>query len=172
MTNTPNQEPSIALPVIAMVFFILFWPIGVILSIVSLVKYGSFKGSTAKTLSIIALVMNVGLAVPVCGIVAAIAIPNFVKFQCRSKQSEAKTNLKMLMVLQEGHRGLNAAYAPDLATVEFQPSGAVVRYTYSLLEADDMKFVAEARGIGEMAGDVWTINNTGALVNVDNVCAR
>ena len=34
------------------------------------------------------------IVVAIIGILAAIAIPNFIKFQARSKQSEAKTNLK------------------------------------------------------------------------------
>jgi len=33
------------------------------------------------------------IVVAIIGILAAIAIPNFLKFQCKSKQSEAKTNL-------------------------------------------------------------------------------
>ncbi len=34
------------------------------------------------------------IVVAIIGILAAIAIPNFIKFQARSKQSEARTNLK------------------------------------------------------------------------------
>jgi type IV pilus assembly protein PilA len=34
------------------------------------------------------------IVVAIIGILAAIAIPNFLKFQARAKQSEAKTNLK------------------------------------------------------------------------------
>jgi type IV pilus assembly protein PilA len=36
------------------------------------------------------------IVVAIIGILAAIAIPNFMKFQAKSKQSEAKTNLKAL----------------------------------------------------------------------------
>ena len=36
------------------------------------------------------------IVVAIIGILAAIAIPNFLKFQARAKQSEAKTNLKAL----------------------------------------------------------------------------
>jgi type IV pilus assembly protein PilA len=44
------------------------------------------------------------IVVAIIGILAAIAIPNFVKFQCRSKQSEAKGNMKALYVAQESYR--------------------------------------------------------------------
>ena len=36
------------------------------------------------------------IVVAIIGILAAIAIPNFIKFQAKSKQSEAKTNLKAI----------------------------------------------------------------------------
>ena len=36
------------------------------------------------------------IVVAIIGILAAIAIPNFLKFQARAKQSEAKTNLKAM----------------------------------------------------------------------------
>ena len=44
------------------------------------------------------------IVVAIIGILAAIAIPNFVKFQCRSKQSEAKGNLKAIYVAEESYR--------------------------------------------------------------------
>ena len=52
------------------------------------------------------------IVVAIIGILAAIAIPNFVKFQCRSKQSEAKTNLKALYVAEEAYRGEYDLYVP------------------------------------------------------------
>ena len=41
------------------------------------------------------------IVVAIIGILAAIAIPNFIKFQARSKQGEAKTNLKSLFTAQK-----------------------------------------------------------------------
>ena len=174
MSHTPSSssEPSILLPVLAIVFFVVFWPLGVILSIVAIVKFQGAKGTTAKTLSIIALVLNVVLAVPMCGIVAAIAIPNFVKFQCRSKQSEAKGNLKALFVAEASHHGEADSYSSDLSTIGFTPRGERIRYEYVVVEAGKDSFRAEARGTSEMAGDLWVIDQENTLKNVDNVCAR
>ena len=169
-SSSSNNEPSILLPVLAIVFFVLFWPIGVILSIVSIVKFGSAKGTTAKTLAIVAIVINVALAVPVCGILAAIAIPNFVKFQCRSKQSEAKGNLKALYVAQESHRAETDTYSTDLATIQFTPRGQTLRYTYSVVEASKATFRAEAVGTGDMQGDRWVITEKGAAEALEDRC--
>ena len=36
------------------------------------------------------------IVVAIIGILAAIAVPNFIRFQARSKQAEAKANLKAL----------------------------------------------------------------------------
>jgi len=171
MSNTPQTEqPSVTLPVLALVFCVLFFPIGVILSIVSIVKFGSANGSTAKTLSIIALVVNILLPLPLCGVCAAVAIPNFVKFQCRSKQSEARHNLKQLYVGEEGFRAEHGRYDSDLAALQFTPTGTQVRYVYSVLSATTEAFVAEARGTGDMQGDVWTISQGNDLTNVTNRC--
>ena len=43
------------------------------------------------------------IVVAIIGILAAIAIPNFVRFQMRSKTSEAKTNLAAVRTAQEGY---------------------------------------------------------------------
>jgi type IV pilus assembly protein PilA len=41
------------------------------------------------------------IVVAIIGILAAIAIPNFIKFQARSKQSEAKANLKAMFTAEK-----------------------------------------------------------------------
>ncbi|MEM6731515.1 MAG: prepilin-type N-terminal cleavage/methylation domain-containing protein [Myxococcota bacterium] len=41
------------------------------------------------------------IVVAIIGILAAIAIPNFIKFQARSKQSEAKANLKAIFTAKK-----------------------------------------------------------------------
>src|SRR5689334_2957683 len=41
------------------------------------------------------------IVVAIIGILAAIAIPNFIKFQAQSKQSEAKANLKAIFTAQK-----------------------------------------------------------------------
>jgi type IV pilus assembly protein PilA len=43
------------------------------------------------------------IVVAIIGILAAIAIPNFILFQLRSKTSEAKTNLAAIRTAQEGY---------------------------------------------------------------------
>ena len=46
------------------------------------------------------------IVVAIIGILAAIAIPNFIKFQARSKQGEAKSNLKSLFTTEEYDRAM------------------------------------------------------------------
>ena len=94
---------------------------------------------------------------------------NFEKYECRSKQSEAKANLRALFVAEESYRSEHGKYAP-FDVVGFAPQGETLRYDYALVEVDDAHFVAEARGKDEQAGDIWRIDNTNALTNVANVC--
>ena len=41
------------------------------------------------------------IAVAIIGILSAIAIPNFAKFQARSKQTEARVNLRAMFTAQK-----------------------------------------------------------------------
>jgi type IV pilus assembly protein PilA len=56
------------------------------------------------------------IVVAIIGILAAIAIPNFMKFQCKSKQSEAKQNLGAIYVAMGSYYSNNDAY-PDQAVI-------------------------------------------------------
>ena len=50
------------------------------------------------------------IVVAIIGILAAIAIPNFAKFQARAKQSEAKANLKAIYTAKHSHYGEADSY--------------------------------------------------------------
>jgi type IV pilus assembly protein PilA len=92
-------------------------------------------------------------------------------FQCRSKQSEAKGNLKALGHGEQAYFAEKGEYSRDLATIGFQPMGAKQRYQYVVMKADKDSFVAEARGVSDgVAGDVWTIDKTLEPQNVTNIC--
>jgi type IV pilus assembly protein PilA len=73
------------------------------------------------------------IVVAIIGILAAIAIPNFLKFQAKSKQSEAKTNLKGIYTAETGYFGENNAYS-GFNESNWTPVGAA-RYHYTLTGA-------------------------------------
>jgi type IV pilus assembly protein PilA len=73
------------------------------------------------------------IVVAIIGILAAIAIPNFLKFQAKSKQSEAKTNLKGIYTAETGYFGENNAYS-GFTNVNWEPVGTA-RYHYTLTGA-------------------------------------
>jgi len=50
------------------------------------------------------------IVVAIIGILAAIAIPNFVRFQLRSKSAEAKTNLAAIRTAEESYFAENGIY--------------------------------------------------------------
>lgn len=172
MSQSVQAPKTSTLAIIALVMSVLFFPVGLVLAIVALVRISSSRGALGgQAIAIVALVISL-LIVPFCGgIAAAIAIPNFVKFQCRAKQSEAKANLKALMVAEESFRGENDTYSTDFAAIGFQPVGRKLRYRY-LATASKETYVGEARGEGDMEGDVWTIDQDGKLMAVNNICDR
>ena len=71
------------------------------------------------------------IVVAIIGILAAIAIPNFIRFQARSKQSEAKTNLKAVFTGQKSRFGERDRYSSMLGEIGFSPERGN-RYQYDL----------------------------------------
>jgi type IV pilus assembly protein PilA len=71
------------------------------------------------------------IAVAIVGILAAIAVPNFAKFRARSKQSEAKANLKALFVTEKGFALEKDRYSTLIGEIGFEPERNN-RYAYYL----------------------------------------
>jgi type IV pilus assembly protein PilA len=83
-------------------------------------KLRSKKGFTLIELMIV---------VAIIGILAAIAIPNFLRFQAKSKQSEAKGNLAGIFTGQTSYQAENNRFG-SLSEIAWAPIGTSIRYTY------------------------------------------
>jgi len=145
--RTPSSLPVVAL--VCSVIGLCFPPllvVGVVLGIICLVQK---KGSQA--LGLISVLMA-ALAVPIFGVLAAIAIPNFIKFQARSKQSEAKAYLKSAYTAQRAYFAENSTFDLHPATVGFSPEkGNRYLYAFSMqgqIDARPGDPTKEAVGIG------------------------
>lgn len=99
-------------------------PVAIVLGIVALVQMGKDPNLKGKPFAIAGIVLPVLISVL---ILPAIAIPNFIKFQSRSKQSECKSNLKAIAISQRS-RG-DEGFTEDMAQLGWTPDGET-RYSY------------------------------------------
>ena len=178
-----------ALAIVALIFAIIpcTWIIGLVLGIIALIRISdrpyALKG---RGLALGAIVLPAVWFV--LGIVAAIAIPNFLRFQQRAKQSEAKVNLRAiytnLRTFEDDHPGKTPATFRELDQA-FEPHR---RYAY-FLQGDAMQpdlggpYELPSDLDGEVAPpgvvvyavanldtddtlDVWEIDGTGKLLHL------
>jgi type IV pilus assembly protein PilA len=75
--------------------------------------------------------VEIMIVVAIIGILAALAIPNFIRFQAKSKQAEARTNLKAIFTGQRSRFGERDRYSSAIAEVGFAPERGN-RYLYDL----------------------------------------
>src|SRR3954466_11359669 len=98
---TPSGPPTNGLAIATLALDFVCWPTGLMLGIVALIQIkrsGGRQGGTGIAIAAIAIPFAI---IP---LLLAIAVPNFLKFQCRSKQVEAKSNLRALAVAEESYR--------------------------------------------------------------------
>ena len=127
------------------------------------------------------------IVVAIIGILATIAIPNFLRYQAKAKQTEAKSNLVALHTSEIAYFAENNGFIDDFNKIGFSVSGASQRYYYELGNASlgtlppgctastldaitPTGFTAVATGNidGDATCDVWTINDKKILSNVTN----
>tara|TARA_B100000614_G_C14444999_1_gene451867 strand:+ start:319 stop:654 length:336 start_codon:yes stop_codon:yes gene_type:complete len=109
------------------------------------------------------------IVVAIIGILAAIAIPNYMQYQCKARQSEAKSNLGNIRAMQEAYLAETDRYANTMSVLGFNALGNS-RYNYSIRSANATLFTASASGMINNNQDVWTITQGGTLVNDTNAC--
>nr|WP_274621963.1 prepilin-type N-terminal cleavage/methylation domain-containing protein [Myxococcus fulvus] len=88
------------------------------------------------------------IVVAIIGILAAIAIPNFIRFQAKSKQSEAKTNLKAIFTAQKAYFGEKDKYVTDFKVVGFDPEPGN-RFSYGITGTCNETVLVTGRRYGQ-----------------------
>ena len=123
-----------------------------------------FSGSKGFTL------IELMIVVAIVGVLASIAIPNYLNYVARSQQAEAKTSLGVIyigMISYSAPLPLDGFVGASLDNIGFDSTGTT-RYTYSLASVTTLTFLARATGIsGRVIGDVWEINEDKDLQDID-----
>lgn len=129
------------------------------------------------------------IVVAIIGILAAIAIPNFLKFQSRAKQSEAKVNLKAFYTAAKARFGETDTYDCTSTRCDYTPEKGY-RYSYTFGKAawnltgsgdctaagndtpaitqTAFTVVAHANIDSDSTCDTWQIDDANDLENVTN----
>ena len=120
-----------------------------------------------KGFTLIELMIVVGII----GIFASIAIPNYLNYQCKAKQSEAKQHLGAIAKGEVAYYAEFSEYATSLNSIGFSGTGEK-RYSYTLTSPSTTTFLARASATSLKSGrdDVWTIDEGLNLANTTNAC--
>jgi len=108
------------------------------------------------------------IVVAIIGILAAIAIPNFMSYRKRARTTEAKRELGSIRTLQEAYRAEFDVYAVTMANMGWERPAGTPKYSYTVTAASATAFTARARGDidGDTSDyDVWLVNEDGTLTH-------
>lgn len=121
------------------------------------------------------------IVVVIIGILAALAMPRFMRASTKSKQSEAKQILKQIYTMQRSYRLDHSAYwgagvsasatAPNAfnsIAVEIMPA-AIYTYTVTTADASDLLITATSSILDDDAVvDTWTCDEDGLIICTSN----
>lgn len=98
------------------------------------------------------------VVVAIIGILAAVGIPQFSKFQARSRQSEAKGHLSGIYTAEKGWAAEYSMYYGGLRTIGYAPDNRLMRYN------------AGFTATGPLPANVNAAVGDGSMLNLGTVC--
>ncbi len=105
------------------------------------------------------------IVVAIIGILSAVAVPQFQKFQRKAKQSEAKSNLAGLYTSQKIFRIEHNTYYNNLIALGFLPEGA---YQYRIGDLSTASTVTKPFSLNGISQYV----NVNIMFETHNICRR
>jgi len=111
------------------------------------------------------------IVVAIIGLISAVAVPNYLRFQCKSKQSEVKLALRGIRVAQEAYYDETDSYASNMSSLNYVP-GKEGRYSYAIIASSQNTFIVEAVGFISSKPDVWSLNEQGLTQNTQPGCSN
>ncbi|MBI3179489.1 MAG: DUF4190 domain-containing protein [Deltaproteobacteria bacterium] len=160
--------------------------VGVVLGIVALIVI-SKRPQALKGQGFAIAGIAVGMVWTV--LLVAVAIPNFMKFSARAKQSEAKATLKSIYTAEKSTFAETAEYGATFDAIGWRPEGGL-KYSYylgrdvaradkapvlplppgveSYVGQDSFRAVAVGNIDNDSTPDVWAIDDQNMLENVIN----
>lgn len=142
--------------IVALVFSLLFCIplaplVGIVLGIVAFVQIGKRPAElTGRGLAIAAFCVGGLTFVMNVGVMAAIAIPNYLKFQSRTKSVECRANLKAMYTAQLAYHQEKDAYSSSMTAIGFAPERGN-RYAY---------FAAQGGPLEDRSGPSFNVGST------------
>lgn len=109
------------------------------------------------------------IVVAIIAILSSIAIPNFILYQCKAKQSEAKYNLGAVRTTEEAYFASYDVYSTSLNDIGFATKGTAT-YSIKITVPTPNTFLATATATLQSRNDRWTMNQDGVLLNLENAC--
>ena len=109
------------------------------------------------------------MVIAIIGILAAMAIPNFLTYQAKAKQTEARTNLGYIWTMEIAYHGEKDTFQ-TLSGIGWQPPVGPTQYNYTVLNWSSTSFTSQATGNIDTDGtvDIWQINQRKELTNPMN----
>jgi len=170
--NAPIKKTS-TLAIVALVLAFFFPLGGLIVGIIAILKLRNSTTEKGMGIAMIATVGSMIYMVLLAVVMAAIAIPAFTKFQCKSKQAQVKSELLQFQTAQNIYFGEYKRYATTFKELEIfnEEDNVENRYLYEISKADDKGFQITGKGVKSMEGDVWTIDSESVPSAINDRCS-
>ena len=96
------------------------------------------------------------IVVAIIGLLAAVGVPQYQKFQARARQGEAKSSLSALYASEQSFFGEWNLYTTDLRNIGFGVTGTGLRYVTGFGTAGCASYNTTSGAPAEVAANIWS----------------